>query len=158
MKYLKTSEGYKRNFKKYDSEFDKRKSEAETITININGKEIVYNPVDREILNDKNVGKYVVLKDYPFVVSASYLSNIIDELISYIKTNIGKIIISKLAGGATHYDIKYDNIPEHLKHAFTQRSYDLNLCYLICTFDNIDFISDNYDDCLTFITSKKYNL
>jgi hypothetical protein len=160
MKHIKTFETLFR--KKIDSkkeweDFEKRKANTPPMSIVINGKEIIYNPVGREILNDDNVGKFVVLNDYPFDINDVKLKYR-NDLIAFVKSNIGKIIKSTLGGGNAHYDIEYENIPTHLQNTFTTRYYDLNPYYLISSEETIDYISDNYNDCLTYISAKKYNL
>ena len=159
MKYLKRYESLKKRLKKHFDDFDKRSKEAEPVTITTaKGKEITYNPVGREILNDTNINKYIVLNKYPF-----HMDDVKFEdrsiLTKFIKNNVGQIIKATLAGGESHYDIKYNNVPRNLQLYFTVRSYDINNhMYLISIDENFDFISDNYKDCLTYIAANKYNL
>jgi len=144
----------KDEFEKFQKE--KNKHNPVSIISNITGKEIIYNTFDREILNDDNVGKYVVVNNYTNINGV--MSEDRKPLISFVENNIGTITKVSLGGGEAYYDIKYSNIPPELQAYFTQRFYDNNPKYLICVESDTMFISDNYNDCLTYISSKKYNL
>lgn len=162
MIYLKKFEGLfssKKDLKKEWDDFEENKKKHKPVTITTaEGNEIIYNPFDREILNDNNVGKYVVLNEYPFNTNGSSGSSGIrdrNDLIQFIKTNVGKISRANLGGGQAHYEIKYENVPINLEEYFSYR-YNSTNRYLIST--EFAFISDKYDDCVIYITSNKYNL
>lgn len=159
MKHIKLFQNwFKKDLKRRFDHFNDQKNKATPITISIKGKEIIYNPVDREILNDDNVGKYVVLNVYPFEINEVKIKDR-ENLLYFISNNIGKITCAKLGGGEAYYDAKYDNVTNNLQPYFTQRPYDLENAYLIFTDNSVDnYISDNYDDCLSYISSRKYNL
>jgi hypothetical protein len=152
MKTLKTFENWFNGNKKHQYHKDWK-----TISIisKITGKEIIYNPFDREILNDDNIGKFVVLNNYTFDIIEVEIKYR-EELINFINNNVGKITMAKLSGGEAFYDIQYDNIPNNLQEYFTPRTYDDNCRYLIT--NKCDFISNNYETCNTYIISKKYNI
>jgi len=162
MKYLENFESLsdrllKKQLDRHLDNFNKEKNKQKPVSIKstITGKDIIYNPFNREILNDDNVSKYVVLKDYPFDIDQVELNDRA-ALTSFICNSIGQIIKASLGGGLAYYDIKYYNVPENLNKYFTPRHYDNDGYYLIAS--DFDFISDNYGECETFITANKYNI
>ena len=150
MKNLKLFENWKNLHKRLEKKIKDDKSnetEYDYKTINIQGKDIIYSTIDREIINDKNVGKYAV-------INFTYDD---DHNIKYfVKNNIGKITKSKLAGGKIFYDIKYENIPLEIRHFFTQRDYDSSISYLIKIKE--DCFIGKYEQCEIYISANKYNL
>ena len=126
----------KKRLDKHIDYFDKEKNKQEPVSIKsaITGKDIIYNPFNREILNDDNVNKYVVLKDYPFDMDAVELEDR-DALTSFIRNSIGQIVRASLGGGLAYYDIKYYDVPEYLNEYFTPRHYDYDDGYYLITND-----------------------
>jgi hypothetical protein len=163
MKYLQTFENLlneelsnrtKRLLKRQWNNFESDKKKHDPVSVTINGKEIIYNPFDREILNDNNIGKYVVLNEYTFNIDNVNIEKR-EKLINFIRNSVGRIIMAKLGGGQAFYDIEYENVPKDLIVYFTLRYNNKKFCLVNTEFD---FISDNYEDCLVYISSNKYNL
>ena len=158
MKYLKKFEnlfGRKKIDPKIEwDKFEKEKAKQKPVSIVVDGKEIIYNPFDREILNDDNVGKYAVLNEYPFDIDDVKLKDR-DMLTNFIRNNVGKITHASLGGGKAYYTIEYHDIPNNIKNYFSQNR-EHECVYLM--YDQPDFISDNLEDCLTYISANKYNL
>ena len=102
---------------------------------------------------EPNIGKFVILKDYPFPTD-DIKPSIIDKLNLFIQNNIGQILYAGKSGTGISYLIKYRNVPRDLEDYFDWKNTNP---HLISFMENIDFIG-TYNDCQTFIKAEKYNL
>ena len=96
------------------------------------------------------------------VYNKTLTQSVENELNIFIQSNIGEIKLASKSDIEIHYMIKYEDIPEKLQANFISNvwvdpgKHEPN--YIMCKDSEIDFISDNYEECKLFITAKKYNL
>lgn len=93
-------------------------------------------------LEDAWSGDFVICQEKTFQVDP--------ELSNFINTNIG--VINHISYGL-HFYIYYDNVPEKLKHRFT----DINGTRLMKK-NEIIMCSDDREELELYLSSSKYNL
>ena len=103
---------------------------------------------------EPNLFKYVVMDEFPLLNTRN---DNLKELDSFVKNTPGQIVLASRNVNIISYMVKYENIPDHLKKWFATTPQDSETKYLVAYGDYINFIG-TYEDCETYISSKKYNL
>ena len=110
--------------------------------------------------NDKNIGKYIIMKDSEEYSFAS-TKGIRKELDTFVQNNTGEIVLSRKSAVGISYLIKYENIPDNLKEQFKSCNFlnDEENIYLpiIKRHNKIEFIGSK-EECEIKISTKKYNI
>ena len=109
------------------------------------------------------IGQYVVLKKWinywntklsSYPVDRKHMDKaVLEDLDLFFQNNVGEII---RVNSTENYTIKYTNIKNENVKNFTHKNEPYGY-YLICEEKDFDFIG-TYDECISFITAKKYNL